>query len=115
MVIDEALVSGDGLVSGVNAPLKTNNLRDLMDASTVNTYNSQNPDSVNSGLWAWARMSSSHPGVMVAAMVDGSTRVVNESVDHEVLTKAMAPNDKGTYWYKNNFTSKTLDISQLGN
>lgn len=115
VVIDEALVSGDGFVSGVNAPLKTNNLRDMMDASTVNAYNSQSPASVNSNLWAWARMSSSHPGVMVAAMVDGSTRVVNESVDHEVLTKAMAPNDKGTYWYKNNFTSKTLDISQLGN
>ena len=114
-VIDEALVSGDGFVSGVISPLKVNNLRDLMDASTVNTYNSQNPDSVNSGLWAWARMSSSHPGVIVSAMVDGSTRVVNESVDHEVLTKAMAPNDKATYWYKNNFTSKTLDISQLGN
>ncbi len=114
-IIDESLVGSDGIVSGVVSPLKTNNLRDMMDASTINAYNSQDPGSFNSGLWAWARMSSSHPGVIVAAMVDGSTRVVNESVDHEVLTKAMAPNDKATYWYKNNFTSKTLDISQLGN
>lgn len=49
--------------------------------------------------WAFARMSSSHPNVVVAAMVDGSTRVVNESVEKETLMRAMAPCDKKSSYY----------------
>jgi hypothetical protein len=45
-------------------------------------------------------MSSNHPGVVVAAMVDGSTRVVSESVDIQTFVRAMAPNDKKSSFNK---------------
>ncbi len=45
-------------------------------------------------LWLSARPSSYHPGTVVAAMVDGSVRVINDQVDSVVFAKAMAPCDK---------------------
>lgn len=110
-VADNAQLS-NGLPTGVNSPMKVNALRDLITGDELTSWNASTAGTLNN--WAWARMSSSHPGVVVAAMADGSTRVVNDQVDHEVLTKAMSPNDKGTYFYQNNmFTTKTLDISAL--
>ena len=61
-------------------------------------------------MYAWARPSSSHPGIVVASMVDGSVRTVNEGVNWEVFARAMAPNDKAA-----GFDSKPLDVSKLGN
>lgn len=76
-----------------------------------------NNDSDSDECWAFARMSSSHPNVVVAAMVDGSTRVVNESVGLETLMRAVAPCDK-----KSSYVSEgglkangVLDLSKLGN
>lgn len=88
-------------------PLKPNALRDYFTGSEFSTtYNS--PTEYNEGMYGFARMSSSHPGLVVAAMVDGSTRVVSENVDWEVLTRAMAPNDKAAGLGKG-----VLDISKL--
>lgn len=74
-------------------------------------------DSAGDECWAFARMSSSHPNVVVAAMVDGSTRVVNESVDPATLMRAVAPCDK-----KSSYVSEgplpangVLDLGELGN
>lgn len=107
-------VGSDYTVTNVVAPMRINALRDLVSGSEYTTLNAVGNGSDIDAYWAWARPSSSHPGVVVAAMVDGSTRVISESVEHEVLTKVMAPNDKGTSWYKNgNFNSATLDLSQL--
>ena len=103
------------------APLRVNRGRD------VKTYADLAPNDVNgwatgdlnedysNEAWAYARMSSMHPNVVVAAMVDGSTRVINESVDLEVLVRAMAPNDKKTTFNANNGFQATsvLDLSQL--
>ena len=50
--------------------------------------------------WAYARMSSNHPGIVVAAMVDGSTRVVSEGVDIQTFVRAMAPCDKKSSFNK---------------
>lgn len=44
--------------------------------------------------WVTARPSSNHPASVVAAMVDGSVRVINEGVDHGVYVRAMIPNDR---------------------
>ncbi|MDO5552934.1 MAG: DUF1559 domain-containing protein [Planctomycetia bacterium] len=44
--------------------------------------------------WYTARPSSNHPGVVVAAMVDGSVRVMNEGVSPVPYIRAMVPNDK---------------------
>jgi prepilin-type N-terminal cleavage/methylation domain-containing protein len=65
--------------------------------------------------WAYARMSSMHPNVVVAAMVDGSTRTINEGVELEVLIRAMAPQDKKTTFNtKVGFqTTDVLDLSKL--
>lgn len=41
-----------------------------------------------------ARASSFHPGLVVAAFVDGSMKNINENVDKEVLIRVMTPNDK---------------------
>jgi len=109
-----ASISSNGTISGVVAPMRVNALRDLLSGSeyTANNVNASANDA--DAFWAWARPSSSHPGVVVAGMVDGSTRVISESVDQEVLTKVMAPNDKGTKWYQEgDFNTLTLDISQL--
>ena len=65
--------------------------------------------------WAYARMSSMHPNVVVAAMVDGSTRTINEGVELEVLVRAMAPQDKkSTYNTEKGFSDDgVLDLSKL--
>ena len=120
VVNDYSLVSNYS-IQGVNVPMRINTLRDAFTGleyqSAVNSgyrYEDNPYSDCQLPRWAWARASSSHPGVVVAAMVDGSTRVVSEGVDAEVLTKAMAPNDKGTAFYKNNlFQTLTLDLSQL--
>lgn len=104
-------VNADGTVNGVVTPMKVNALRDLLEGSQ---FTSNNTVADSDPYWAWARPSSSHNGVVVCAMVDGSTRTISDSVDLEVMTKVMSPNDKGTNWYKDgNFSTKTLDISQL--
>lgn len=54
----------------------------------------------NAAPWAYARMSSNHPGIVVAAMVDGSTRVVSEGVDIQTFVRAIAPNDKKSSFNK---------------
>jgi hypothetical protein len=66
--------------------------------------------------WAYARMSSMHPNVVVAAMVDGSTRTINEGVELEVLIRAMAPQDKKTTYNTDGggFNDEgVLDLSKL--
>lgn len=61
--------------------------------------------------WAFARMSAAHPNVVVAAMVDGSTRVVNENVDLPTLMRAMSPCDKkSTYGLR---ADEVLDLGKL--
>lgn len=88
-------------------PMKPNAGRDNLEAAIAMQYN---PDSsASEGMYAWARVSSSHPGLVVAAMVDGSVRTVSEQVDPEVLARAMAPNDKAT----GVFDRGVLDISKL--
>lgn len=84
------------------APLRVNRGRE------VKTYEDLAPNDVDgwatgdlmedysNQAWAYARMSSMHPNVVVAAMVDGSTRTINEGVELEVLIRAMAPQDKKT-------------------
>lgn len=44
--------------------------------------------------WLTTRPSSGHPGGVVVAMVDGSVRMVNETLDVLVYIQAMTPNDK---------------------
>lgn len=91
-------------------PLRPNLYRDEAEnLSITNAYTTAGPVG-----WNTARMSSSHPGVVVAALADGSTRVVSENIDAELLTKAMSPNDKATaFWKKNLFKSRTFDASKL--
>lgn len=89
-------------------PMKPNAARDYLEPEAVMGYNLDG--SATNNMYAYARMSSSHPGVAVAAMVDGSTRNVNENVEWEVLARAMAPNDKSA-----GFGRGVLDISKLGN
>lgn len=43
--------------------------------------------------WLTARPSSYHPGCVVMALVDGSTRVVSETVEDGVVRQCMSPND----------------------
>jgi prepilin-type N-terminal cleavage/methylation domain-containing protein len=106
-----ATIAADGTVSGALSPMRINILRDMLEGSS---YTANNTATDNDAYWAWARPSSSHPGVVLTAMVDGSTRVVSESVDIEVWTKAMAPNDKGTNWWKNGDMSKDpFDLAKL--
>ena len=106
-------------IDGIACPMRINALRDAFDGleftNAIGRAGAGNAgDGCVSGQWAWARPSSSHPGVVVAAMVDGSTRVVSESVNAEVLTKAMSPNDKRTAYYQDGyFDTTTLDLSQL--
>lgn len=87
-------------------PMKPNLARDYLDYSVVMNYNAT-ASAVNT-MYAWARVSSSHPGLVVAAMVDGSVRTISDSVNFEVLARAMAPNDKGA-----RFGRGVLDISKL--
>lgn len=85
-------------------PMKPNAGRDYLESAVCMNFE-MNADA---GMYAWARVSSSHPGLVVAAMVDGSTRVVSDQVDYEVLGRAMAPNDKSA-----GFNRGVLDISKL--
>ncbi|MBP5620549.1 MAG: DUF1559 domain-containing protein, partial [Thermoguttaceae bacterium] len=89
-------------------PMKPNAGRDNLEAALAMNYNSDNGGR-SDGMYAWARVSSSHPGLVVAAMVDGSVRTFSEDVDYEVLARAMAPNDKAT----GAFARGVLDISKL--
>ncbi len=87
-------------------PMKPNYARDYFDYSVVMNYNAT--ASAANTMYAWARVSSSHPGLVVAGMVDGSVRTISDSVNSEVLARAMAPNDKGA-----RFDRGVLDISKL--
>ena len=87
-------------------PMKPNLARDYLDYSVVMNYNAT--ASAANTMYAWARVSSSHPGLVVAGMVDGSVRTISDSVNSEVLARAMAPNDKGA-----GFGRGVLDISKL--
>lgn len=107
-------VGTDGAVAPVqggaayNYPMKPNALRDVLEASVAMGYNDA-LNNANENMYAWARPSSSHPGIVVASMVDGSVRTVSESVTVEVLARAMATNDKAT----GAFGAGVLDISKL--
>lgn len=57
--------------------------------------------------WATARPSSFHPGAFSIAMVDGSTKTINEDVNAKVFRQAMIPNDKKAK------VRSTFNISQL--
>lgn len=104
------------------APLRVNRGRE------IKTYEDLAPNDVNgwatddlmedysNQAWAYARMSSMHPNIVVAAMVDGSTRTINEGVELEVLIRAMAPQDKKTTFNTKGggFQNTTvLDLSKL--
>ncbi len=99
-------VNTSGLV--LSCPMKPNFARDYLEAASV--MNFEPAGNATDSMYGWARVSSSHPGVVVAAMVDGSTRVVSESVDYEVMARAMAPNDKSA-----GFGRGVLDVSKLSN
>lgn len=45
--------------------------------------------------WISARASSMHPGVIIAAMADGSVKTINETVSPKVFRQGMAPCDGG--------------------
>ncbi|MDO4586138.1 MAG: DUF1559 domain-containing protein [Planctomycetia bacterium] len=64
-----------------------------------------------------ARASSLHPGIVVAAFVDGSMKNINENVDLEVLIRVMAPNDKkcevSTRDLISDFNNGILDLNAL--
>ena len=92
-------------------PLKPNFMRDELESFANQNILDESESSAN--YWEAARMSSSHPNVVVAAMVDGSTRVISENVTASVLTQAMSPNDKGTVFFKNGSIPRTFDASQL--
>ncbi|MCF0233803.1 MAG: DUF1559 domain-containing protein, partial [Thermoguttaceae bacterium] len=101
------------LLSGVIAPIQPNVCRnDFMtfvdDEVLINLAGAE-------ASWKLARMASSHPNVVVAAMVDGSTRVVNDKVNFEVLVRAMSPNDKQCDFARQDpgFKNGVLDITKL--
>lgn len=113
-----------GETLGVIAPLQVNRARqmktyaDLMNsgdnqAQQYADYNNLTEEGATP--WAYARMSSNHPGIVVAAMVDGSTRVVSESVDIQTLVRAMAPNDKKSSFNKAGELDRdgVLDLEKL--
>lgn len=104
------------------APLRVNRGReiktyeDLAPSSDVDGWATGDlMEDYSSQAWAYARMSSMHPNVVVAAMVDGSTRTINEGVELEVLIRAMAPQDKkSTYNTEQGFSDDgVLDLSKL--
>ena len=91
-------------------PFRPNLFREEAPNYASNTDSS--PDPV---CWNVARMSSVHPGVVIAAMADGSVRAISEKVDAEILTRAMAPNDEETgFWKNNKFRLKSFKVSKLG-
>ncbi len=75
-------------------PLQVNKCRDNNAVTVDRGYGYDDFVAEDLTAWSYARMSSFHPGVVVAAMVDGSTRAINENVSQEVLASVMAPNDK---------------------
>ncbi|MBR4834179.1 MAG: DUF1559 domain-containing protein [Thermoguttaceae bacterium] len=94
---------------GLVAPLQINRARSMKtyaDLMNANDNRAQqyavwsNLTEEQTNPWAYARMSSNHPGIVVAAMVDGSTRVVSESVDIQTFVRAIAPNDKKSSFNK---------------
>jgi prepilin-type N-terminal cleavage/methylation domain-containing protein len=87
-------------------PMRPNAGRDNLEATAAMNYNSET--GAHHGMYAWARPSSSHPGLVVAAMVDGSVRTISDQVEYGVLARAMATNDKAA-----GFPPGVLDISKL--
>ena len=94
-------------VTWLDYPMKPNSGRDNLEPSQAMNYDPEN--NVSDSMYFWARPSSSHPGLVVAAMVDGSVRTVSDQVNYEVLARAMAPSDKAT----GVFGPGVLDISKL--
>ena len=105
-------VSEDGAGNetlGTVAPLQVNRARSMKTYADIMNQNDDqsqqfavwsNLTEEQTNPWAYARMSSNHPGIVVAAMVDGSTRVVSESVDIQTFVRAIAPNDKKSSFNK---------------
>ncbi|MDO5565937.1 MAG: DUF1559 domain-containing protein, partial [Planctomycetia bacterium] len=86
--------------------------------AAANTFplgiNQCGPDVTGTRAWATARPSSNHPASVVAAMVDGSVRVINEGVDQGVLVRAMIPNDrKSACKDMNEFKNSIFNLSDL--
>jgi len=44
--------------------------------------------------FTYARPSSTHPGIVVVAFADGSTRAINDQADGNIMKKVMTPNDQ---------------------
>ena len=44
--------------------------------------------------FTYARPSSTHPGIVVVAFADGSTRTINDQVNEDIMKKVMTPNDQ---------------------
>ncbi|MBR5626829.1 MAG: DUF1559 domain-containing protein, partial [Thermoguttaceae bacterium] len=100
-------------VSGISFPMKINRCRDEYDGTEYATADPREQSTTSA--WAFARMSSSHPGIVVAAMADGSARNLSEDIDLEILVRVMAPVDKKCAYASNpGFTTTTLlDLSKL--
>ena len=73
-------------------------LAEQTDSSPLN-INQCGPTVDGARGWLTARPSSNHPASVVAAMVDGSVRVINEGVEAKVFARAMIPNDKKSKAY----------------
>ena len=100
------------------APLRVNRGREIKTyedfVATDAFWSTDNfMEDYSSEAWAYARMSSMHPNVVVAAMVDGSTRTINEGVELEVLVRAMAPQDKKTTFNTHGGGFQTTDVLDL--
>lgn len=100
------------------APLRVNRGREIKtyeDFVSTDAFWSTDDfmEDYSSEAWAYARMSSMHPNVVVAAMVDGSTRTINEGVELEVLVRAMAPQDKKTTFNTQGGGFQTTDVLDL--
>lgn len=100
------------------APLRVNRGREIKtyeDFVSTDAFWSTDDfmEDYSSEAWAYARMSSMHPNVVVAAMVDGSTRTINEGVELEVLVRAMAPQDKKTTFNTHGGGFQTTDVLDL--
>lgn len=102
------------------APLRPNKMRDLKsyedyapDGQQGYAWYADLKEDASSEAWAFARMSSNHPGVVVAAMVDGSTRVISENVELETLMRAIAPNDKKSDYNGSLDPNGVLDLGKL--
>ncbi|MDO5553990.1 MAG: DUF1559 domain-containing protein [Planctomycetia bacterium] len=76
-----------GINGGTNTPSG-------YDANTVPLKINQCKEIEGSRGWITARPSSNHAGCVVASMVDGSVRTVNENIDGFTYIRAMTPNDR---------------------